>query len=229
MVFSRHTRQPKNHRGKWGDKDTEVMVLMGPDVSNLCVCGDFVAGVTCVSNLMMKSSKEPGKHQDHRHSAHWYFGSDRLHMLHARRCVNDMPFYSCSQRCKHIYVILYSLHFPRHSCSRYVMVHSIAIAICGRLLRPRFWLCLPAASNLCPECLRFIMLGLESKIYQVIKHLINTFWSPPKLYGCCLEPAWSVVPFLCPSWIYWLKYFLLQDLTGLCWGVQEERQATGTV
>ncbi|KAF8502694.1 hypothetical protein F5888DRAFT_1631797 [Russula emetica] len=95
MVFSRHSRQPENHRGKWNDEDAEVMAQMGPrlsllvlrvpsalrrveaahwvldlpgnashplaerdvhfgmwdegdccsDVSNLCVCGDFVAGV----------------------------------------------------------------------------------------------------------------------------------------------------------------------------------------
>jgi hypothetical protein len=41
--------------------------------------------------------KEPGKRQDCRHGTHRYFGSDGLHTLRARRCVNHMLLYYRSQ------------------------------------------------------------------------------------------------------------------------------------
>src|SRR6266849_3884463 len=35
MVFSRRSRQPENHRGKWKDVDAEVMALVGPRLNLL--------------------------------------------------------------------------------------------------------------------------------------------------------------------------------------------------
>lgn len=37
MVFSRRSRQPENHRGRWKDEDAEAMALMGPRLNLLVV------------------------------------------------------------------------------------------------------------------------------------------------------------------------------------------------
>jgi hypothetical protein len=37
MVFSRRSRQPESHEGKWNDEDPEVMALMGPRLNLLVV------------------------------------------------------------------------------------------------------------------------------------------------------------------------------------------------